>query len=97
MPRQPRAVVMQVAEGSYRCAYHHRHLVKGWLSVEQHDIPILQVTLHLVAGLQVDITVFASVPQVKALTILSNDEASPSQAWRRMWTVLYQLFQPETA
>lgn len=74
--------------------YHHGHLVKGRLSVEEDNIPILQVPLNLVAWLQVHITVLSPVAKVKALPILSDDEASASLAWGWMRTILYQLLQP---
>ena len=61
------------------------------LSVEQHDISILQVPLHFVTWLQVDITILAPVAQVKALPVLPDDEASPGLAWRRVGTILSQL------
>ena len=74
--------------------YHHGHLVKGGLPIEQHNISILQVSLHFVSWLQVDIAVLAPVAQVQTLPIFADDEAGPSLAWRRVGTILHQLLQP---
>ena len=74
--------------------YHHGHLVKGGLPVEQHNIAILQVSLHFVSRLQVDIAILAPVAQVQTLPILPDDEASPSLAWRRVGAIFHQLLQP---
>ena len=89
---QHKCVAQQRAEG-----YHHGHLVKRGLPVEQHDISILQMPLHLVTWLQVDVAILAPVAQVKALPILPDDEASPSLARRRVGTILHQLLQPAAA
>ena len=89
---QHKCVAQQRAEG-----YHHGHLVKRGLPIEQHDISILQMPLHFVTWLQVDVTILAPVAQVKALPILPDDEAGPSLAWRRVGTILHQLLQPAAA
>lgn len=67
------------------------------LPVKEHNVAILQVTLHFVAWLQVDIAVLAPVAQVKALPVLPDDKASPSLARRWVGTVLHQLLQPAEA
>lgn len=84
-------------ESTGRGDYHHGHLVQRGLPIKQHNIAILQVTLHFVAWLQVDIAVLAPVAQVKALPVLPDDEASTSLAGRWVGTILYQLLQPAEA
>ena len=78
-------------------AYHHGHLMQGRLPIEDHHVPILQVSLNLVAKLQVAITVFPKVAQVQPLSILSQDVLGASLAHRRVGAILYQLLQPEKA
>ena len=68
--------------------------MEGWLPIEQHHISILQVALHLVAWLQMDVTVLAPVPQVHTLPILSDDETCSGLPWRGMRAILHKLLQP---
>ena len=87
-----KCVTQQRGEG-----YHHGHLMKRGLPVEQHDISILQMPLHFVTWLQVDIAILAPVAKVEPLPILPDDKASPSLAWRWVGTILHQLLQPAAA
>ena len=68
--------------------------MQRWLPIKKHNIAVLQVALHFVAWLQMDIAVLAPVAQVEALPVLPDDEASTSLARRWVGAVLYQLLQP---
>mmetsp|Transcript_11745 Transcript_11745/g.47415 ORF Transcript_11745/g.47415 Transcript_11745/m.47415 type:complete len:693 (-) Transcript_11745:659-2737(-) len=52
---------------------HHGHLVQRRLSVEDNDVSVLHVPLHLVAVLQVDVRRLLDVTQVAARALVRDD------------------------
>lgn len=82
----------QLKQGHAPCGcltYHHRHFVEGWLPVEQNHVSILQMPLDLVAILQMHIAVLTAIPQIKALPIFPDDEASACLPRRGVRAILY--------
>lgn len=75
-------------------AYHHGHLVQRRLAIEQHNVTILQMALHLVAKVQMAIIITLQVAQIKSLTVLTNDEASTRLTRRRIRPNVDELLQP---
>ena len=69
---------------------HHRHFVQRWLSVENDDIVVSNVSLDLVTNLEVQIRGLGVVPQIDTVAGIPDDVLRP---WILIGSPPHQLLQ----
>ena len=74
--------------------YHHGHLVKRRLAIEQNDIAILQMTLNFVAKVEDAVCWALQVSQIQALAVFTNDKLGTNLAGGWVRSNLNQLIHP---
>mmetsp|Transcript_14393 Transcript_14393/g.39001 ORF Transcript_14393/g.39001 Transcript_14393/m.39001 type:complete len:244 (-) Transcript_14393:836-1567(-) len=72
---------------------HHTHFVQRGLTVEEHQVSVMQVALHLVSKLQPLVLPSLHELQVDAAPILTDDELCACFAWGRVGTIVHQRLQ----